>query len=62
LLPVFSLSGEHDGFPAYEIYINPEQVVTNVLQWSPDINDGVLELLFGPDTPITPIVDGTINQ
>ena len=65
LNPKYSLSGAHDGFPAYEIYINAQDTltpVTDALKWTPDFNDGVLKLLGGADNPIPNQIDQTINQ
>ena len=51
--PKYAFSGIHDGFPAYEVYINGRLEnfpVTEVLQWSPTLDKGVLELLGDADT------------
>jgi len=64
LNPQFVMQGVHDGFPAYEIYINSKHPVfthTNVLQWRPDPAVGVLELLGFPDVTVGPQT-GLINQ
>jgi hypothetical protein len=52
LNPTVAFSGMHDGFPAYEVYINanhPIFPVTEVLEWAPPIDKGVLELFGGAD-------------
>lgn len=54
LNPTAVFSGLHDGFPAYEIYINanhPIFPVTEVLKWAPSIDKGVLELVGGANVP-----------
>ncbi|MGC6505959.1 MAG: hypothetical protein ACON39_05240 [Coraliomargaritaceae bacterium] len=54
--PQVILSGEHDGFPAYEIYVyagRDKSSPTTVLQWLPPIESGVLALAGNdPDTPV----------
>lgn len=50
LNPTAVFSGMHDGFPAYEVYINANHLlfpVTEVLRWSPPYEKGVLELFGG---------------
>lgn len=62
--PVYSISGAHDGFPAYEIYINALQEngsMTTVLQWLPDIDDGVGKLFGGADNDIEEQTDEEIE-
>ncbi|MEN8737842.1 MAG: hypothetical protein ABF337_11385 [Akkermansiaceae bacterium] len=63
LNPTYFFSGKHDGFPAYEIYINANHAffpVTEVLQWKPNEALGV-EALIGdadvllPGIPYKPI-------
>ena len=52
LAPNFIFSGLLDGFPAYEVYIFPKRenaLVTEILNWSPNIEDGVLKLFGGAD-------------
>lgn len=64
LEPQFVMQGIHDGFPAYEIYINSRHSIfqsTNVLQWLPGLKDGVLELMGYPDVGVGPTT-GLINQ
>jgi hypothetical protein len=65
LNPVAVFSGLHDGFPAYEVYINanhPIFPVTEVLNWAPPIDKGVLELLGGADVPAGPGIRINIEQ
>jgi hypothetical protein len=55
LNPQFVMQGVHDGFPAYEIYINSNHQIfqhTNVLQWKPNPSAGVLELISFPDVTV----------
>jgi hypothetical protein len=55
LNPQFVMQGVHDGFPAYEIYINSNHQIfqhTNVLQWKPNPSVGVLELIGFPDVTV----------
>ena len=55
LNPQYVMQGVHDGFPAYEIYINSAHQIfqpTNVLQWGPDPAVGVLELIGWPDVTL----------
>ena len=71
LNPKFQLSGEQDGFPAYEVYVrtkkqtNPNQGsedVTPMYQWKPAIGIGVEELLpFLGDVTIEPAREGNIT-
>ena len=60
LNPKFSISGDHDGFPSYEVYINANHKifpVTKVLQWNPPIADGVTELMSNLDETIPPKIE-----
>jgi hypothetical protein len=62
--PQFFMQGVHNGFPAYEIYINgrhPSLPHTKVLEWKPDLTVGVMSLVGFPDTPIG-TETGLINQ
>jgi hypothetical protein len=55
LKPKVLFSGKHDGFPAYEIYINANHEtldVTEVLKWAPPRDKDVIELMGDPDTII----------
>ena len=52
LAPNFIFSGLLDGFPAYDVYIFPKREnapVTEILNWTPNIEDGVLKLFGGAD-------------
>jgi hypothetical protein len=58
LNPQAVFAGAHDGFPAYEVYINanhPIVPVTELLNWKPPLNVGVLELVNGADTEMKEI-------
>ncbi len=64
LNPSFSLEGAHDGFPAYEIYVNckhPKFLHTEVLTWKPPLSADVWELVGGLDNFVGPLT-GNINQ
>jgi hypothetical protein len=64
LNPTFYMLGSHDGFPAYEIYINSRHPVfpyTDILQWKPTLNVGVLELMDNLDVNVGPTT-GIIKQ
>ena len=64
LNPQFVMQGVHDGFPAYEIYINCKHSIfpyTSVLQWKPHPSVGVMELVGYPDVTVGPAT-GLIKQ
>jgi hypothetical protein len=64
LNPQFVVQGVHDGFPAYEIYINSNHPIfpyTNVLQWEPNLEADVTELIGFPDVTM-PTKIGLIKQ
>ncbi len=64
LNPSFSLEGAHDGFPAYEIYVNCKHLKfphTEVVTWKPPLSADVWELVGDLDVFVGPLT-GTINQ
>jgi hypothetical protein len=65
--PRYKVSGEQDGFPAYEIYIKTDdppsaEKVTKAYQWKPPIERGV-ESLFPvlDDEEINPALEGEVK-
>jgi len=64
LNPSFSLEGAHDGFPAYEIYVNCKHQKfphAEVLTWKPPLSADVWELVGDLDVFVGPVT-GSINQ
>ncbi len=63
LNPTFAIEGKHDGYPAYEIYINSKHPIfpyTTVLQWKPPLSAHVWELIGDMDINVGS--SGDINQ
>lgn len=59
LNPLFAVDGEHDNFPAYELYINanhPVFPVTTAFSSLPNPSSGVLELITNFDFSFGPII------
>jgi hypothetical protein len=57
LSPTFYMRGAHDGFPAYEIYVNSKHPIfpcTAVLQWSPPLTADVWDLSKNLDVNVGP--------